>query len=397
VPFGFDLLFEIEVPRPWHGRKERDRFHEAIEQAVFAEQMGFDAVWVVEHHFLAEFAHCSAPEAVLGALAMRTSRIRLGHGVVLMLGELNHPIRVAERAATLDILSDGRLEMGTGRSSSPYQIEAFGADASTTREQWDEGLRLLPRLWASDKLRYQGRFWRWDDEITVLPKPLQRPHPPLWVAATQPATCALAGRMGIGLLCPAIGPPDMFRGHVKAYKDAVATPTDVAGEFVNDAAGLFTVSFLHDDDDRARHLGGSAGLWYINTVAEIYKNDWRGVPLEQVPDAYRYHAEMRRRGRGVNTATGIELGQSGEDTWNPLIDSGAFCVGSPEKVVEKVELYRAAGADRLVSVMQLADLRHEDLMRAIELMGCKVIPAVRELEHKAQEEAGCASSSSPSG
>src|SRR5262249_748933 len=139
--FGFDLLFEIEVPRPWHDRKERDRFHEAIEQAVFAEQMGFDTIWVVEHHFLQEFAHCSAPEALVGALAMRTQRIRLGHGVVLMLGELNHPIRVAERAATLDILSDGRLEMGTGRSSSPYQIEAFGADPRTTREQWEEGLR----------------------------------------------------------------------------------------------------------------------------------------------------------------------------------------------------------------------------------------------------------------
>jgi alkanesulfonate monooxygenase SsuD/methylene tetrahydromethanopterin reductase-like flavin-dependent oxidoreductase (luciferase family) len=311
---------------------------------------------------------------------------------VLMLGELNHPIRVAERAATLDILSDGRLEMGTGRSSSPYQIEAFGADASTTREQWDEGLRLLPRLWASEKFRYEGRFWRWSDEITVLPKPLQKPHPPLWVAATQPATCALAGQMGIGLLCPAIGPPDMFRGHVKAYKDAIAKPIDVVGEYVNDAAGLFTVTFVHEDDDRARHLGGSAGLWYINTVAEIYKNDWRGVPLEQVPDAYRYHAEMRRRGRGVNPATGVELRASSEQTWNELIDSGAFCVGAPEKVVEKIELYRAAGGDRLVSVMQLADLRHEDLMRAIELMGTKVIPAVREIERKQQAPSGALAS-----
>jgi alkanesulfonate monooxygenase SsuD/methylene tetrahydromethanopterin reductase-like flavin-dependent oxidoreductase (luciferase family) len=110
-----------------------------------------------------------------------------------------------------------------------------------------------------------------------------------------------------------------------------------------------------------------------------------------VPDAYRYHAEMRRRGRGVNAATGVELANSGEDTWNGLIDSGAFCVGSPEKVVEKVELYRAAGGDRLVSVMQLADLRHEDLMGAIELMGKKVIPAVRALEAKEQAPPGARS------
>lgn len=380
MPFKFDILFEIEVARPWDGRKERDRFHEALEQAVFAEQMGFDTIWIVEHHFLQEFAHSSAPEVLLGALAMRTTRIRIGHGVVLMLDPINHPIRVAERAATIDILSDGRLEMGTGRSSSPYQVESFGVDPNTTREQWEEGLRLLPKIWASQDMTYEGRFWSWKDKITVLPKPLQKPHPPLWVAATQPDTCRLAGELGIGLLCPAIGPPEMFRGHVKAYKDAVANPIDVAGEFVNDNVGLFTVTFCHDDDEKARYLGGSAGLWYINTVAEIYKNDWRGVPLEEVPDAYKYHAEMRRRGRGVNAATGIELAENDAKSWNDLIDSGAFCVGDPAGVLEKVELYRAAGADRLVSVMQLADLRHEDLMRCIELMGTKVIPRVRELE-----------------
>ena len=380
MAFKFDILFEIEVARPWDEGKERDRFHQALEQAAFAEEMGFDTIWIVEHHFLKEFAHSSAPEVLLGALAMRTSRIRIGHGVVLMLDGLNHPIRVAERAATIDILSDGRLEMGTGRSSSPYQIEAFGVDATTTREQWEEGIKLLPKIWASDDMTYEGEFWNWKDKVTVLPKPLQKPHPPLWVAATQPDTCRMAGEMGIGLLCPAIGPPEMFRGHVSAYKDAVAKPIDVVGDFVNDNVGLFTVTFCHDDDATARSLGGSAGLWYINTVAEIYKNDWRGVPLEEVPDAYKYHAEMRRRGRAVNTATGVELRDDGEKTWNELIDSGAFCVGDPENVLEKVELYRAAGADRLVSVMQLADLRHEDLMRCIELMGTKVIPRVRELE-----------------
>ncbi|MCE2392796.1 MAG: LLM class flavin-dependent oxidoreductase [Proteobacteria bacterium] len=380
MSFKFDLLFEVEVPRPWTEGKEAAKFHQAIEQAVLADRMGFDTVWIVEHHFLKEFAHSSAPEVMLGALAMKTERIRLGHGVVLMLGEVNHPIRVAERAATIDILSNGRFEMGTGRSSSPYQIESIAVDLTNTRAMWEEGLHLLPKLWASQDMTYEGRFYNWSDKITVLPKPIQQPHPPLWVASTQPDTCAIAGEHGIGLLCPAIAPPETFTAHVKNYKDAVANPRQVAGEFVNDAVGLFTVTFCHDDDDRARYLGGSAGLWYINTVAEIYKNDWRGWDLEKVPEEYRYHAEMKRRGRGVNTATGIELRNSEEKTWTDLIDSGAFCVGSPEKVIEKVDLYRRAGADRLVSVMQLADLKHEDLMRSIELMGTEVIPAVRAME-----------------
>ncbi|HEV8298737.1 MAG TPA: LLM class flavin-dependent oxidoreductase, partial [Acidimicrobiales bacterium] len=147
MAFGFDILFEVQVPRPWTDRKERNKFHEAVEQAVFAEQMGFDIAWFVEHHFLAEWAHSSAPEVVLGALTQRTSTIRLGHGVTLLPGAVNHPIRVAERAAMLDIMSEGRLEMGTGRSSSPYQLEAFGVDVTTTREQWQESIRLLPKLW----------------------------------------------------------------------------------------------------------------------------------------------------------------------------------------------------------------------------------------------------------
>jgi alkanesulfonate monooxygenase SsuD/methylene tetrahydromethanopterin reductase-like flavin-dependent oxidoreductase (luciferase family) len=236
-------------------------------------------------------------------------------------------------------------------------------------------------LWTQPgKVNYQGKHYSWKDEITVLPKPVQSPHPPLWVASTQPDTCAIAGEFGLGLLCPAIAPPETFGAHVKSYKDAVAKPGNVVGDFVNDNVGLFTITFCQDDDDQARYLGGSAGLWYINTVAEIYKNDWRGVPLEEVPKEYQYHAEMKRLGRGVNTATGVELKETSEDTWTELIDSGAFCVGSPEKVIEKVNLYRKAGADRLVSVMQLADLKHEDLMRSIELMGTKVIPAIREME-----------------
>ena len=381
MAFKFDLLFEVEVPQPWEPGKEAAKFREAMEQAVFAEQMGFDTIWIVEHHFLKEFAHSSAPEVMLGALAAQTSRIRLGHGVSLMLGEVNHPIRVAERAAMIDILSEGRLEMGTGRSSSAYQVEPFGVDMATTRDQWEEALHLLPRLWTEEDLRYQGRFWKWDDAITVLPRPIQKPHPPLWVAMTQPDTCAIAGDHGIGLLCPAIAPPETFTAHIEAYKKAVANPTQVAGHSVNDEIGMFTVTFCADDDERARHLGGPAGLWYISTVAQIYRNDWRGVPLEQVPDSYRYHVDMKRKRGSANTALGVSLkGEDKEAMWKGFVDSGAFCVGDPDQVIQKVQRYRAAGADRLVSVMQLADLRHEDLMRSIELMGTQVIPKIRASE-----------------
>ncbi|MCW2657391.1 MAG: hypothetical protein JWR06_1584 [Jatrophihabitans sp.] len=388
MSFKIDLLFEVEVPRPWGDGKERDRFHEAIEQAVFADQMGFDTIWFVEHHFLEEAAHSSAPDALLGALTQRTSRARLGFGVALMPGRVNHPIRVAERTAVMDILSDGRLEVGTGRSSSPYQLRAFGVDVANTREEWEEATRLLPQLWTKEKFAYHGRFFDWDDEITVVPRPVQKPHPPLWVASTQPDTCALAGQKGLGLLMPQLGGPDSARESIAAYKAAIAAPTDPLGMFVNDQCALFTCAFTNDDDDRARVLGGQAAMWYLKTLATIYGNDWAGQPLESVPDSYRYHAEVRRKGL-VSGGT-LQTGMRGRDldsadAYEKMIDSGAFCVGDPQQVLRNIERYRAAGADRLVCVMQLADLRHDDLMRSIELFGTSIIPAIRAIE--AQEEA----------
>jgi alkanesulfonate monooxygenase SsuD/methylene tetrahydromethanopterin reductase-like flavin-dependent oxidoreductase (luciferase family) len=378
VSFEFDILFEVQVPRPWTDGKERNRFHEAVEQVVFAEQMGFNIAWFVEHHFLAEWAHSSAPEVVLGALTQRTSTIRLGHGVTLLPGAVNHPIRVAERAAMLDIMSDGRLEMGTGRSSSPYQLEAFGVDVATTREQWQESIRLLPKLWTEEDFSYHGRFYSWDDKVTVVPRPVQKPHPPLWVAATQADTCQMAGEYGIGLLMPALNSPDKLAPQVKVYKDAIANATDPAGMFINDQCALFAVTSCNDDDDFARTVGGSAALWYVDTIKEIYSNDWRGTPLDQVPDSYRAHVAARQSGAsgaGNFTAAIPEISDS-RQVIDQFIEAGAFLVGDPDRVIDNVRKYRAIGGDRLVCVMQLADLRHDDIMRSIELFGTKVMPAI---------------------
>jgi alkanesulfonate monooxygenase SsuD/methylene tetrahydromethanopterin reductase-like flavin-dependent oxidoreductase (luciferase family) len=326
---------------------------------------------------------------VLGALSQRTSRIRLGHGVTLLPGAVNHPIRVAERAAMLDIMSDGRLEMGTGRSSSPYQLEAFGTEVATTREQWEESIKLLPVLWAKENVSYHGRFFSWDDKVTVVPKPVQRPHPPLWVAATQPETCRIAGEKGIGLLMPALSAPEQLRAGVESYKAAVADPVDQVGQIKTDQASLFSLTFCHDDDDRARVIGGSAALWYLETIKEIYSNDWKGVPLEQIPESYRAQAEARRKGAAGPGTIGAEVTEVGSDAAklpaviDGFIDSGAFCVGDPARVVRNVRKYMDVGGDRMVAIMQMADIPHDDIMRSIELFGTKVIPEIRRDEQRA--------------
>ena len=194
----FDLLYELQMPKPHDERSEWRCYQEALEQIELADRLGYDTVWEVEHHFLTEFAHSSAPEVFLAAVAQRTKRIRLGHGVVLLPHRFNHPIRVAERVAALDILSDGRVEFGTGRSSQ-FEQAGFEVDTDLSREMWQESLEMIPRMWTEDPFEHAGRFVTVPPR-SILPKPLQKPHPPIWMAATSPQSWEIAGRNGIGIL-----------------------------------------------------------------------------------------------------------------------------------------------------------------------------------------------------
>ena len=156
----FGLFYEIPVPRPWTAHAERDALHAVVDQAVRGEQVGFTHVWTVEHHFLDEFSHCSAPEVLYGAIAARTSRIKIGHGVRLLPAPYNHPLRVAEMAATLDCLCDGRLEFGTGRSSTRAELEGFGIDPDDTRGMWEEALEVVIGAWTNEVFEHHGRYFQ---------------------------------------------------------------------------------------------------------------------------------------------------------------------------------------------------------------------------------------------
>ncbi|MCH8850392.1 MAG: LLM class flavin-dependent oxidoreductase, partial [Chloroflexi bacterium] len=195
----FSVLYEIEKVQPWGEDGQRRAFEEAMEQIKLAERVGFHCVWEVEHHFMGEFSLSSAPEVFLAAVSQNTSTIRIGHGVVLLPFGYNHPIRVAERAATLDIVSNGRLEFGTGRSATAFEMDPFGVDPETNRDEWDEAIRMIPKMWTQDE-------FSWDSERmkiptrNVVPKPLQKPHPPMWMAGTQPSSAVLAAERGLGFL-----------------------------------------------------------------------------------------------------------------------------------------------------------------------------------------------------
>ncbi|MCZ6874175.1 MAG: LLM class flavin-dependent oxidoreductase, partial [bacterium] len=217
----FGLMYEIQIPKPWRVRSEYDAYQQVVAQVQLGEREGFSSCWTVEHHFLSEYSHCSAPEVLYGYLAAKTSTIRIGHGVALLPFPYNHPVRVAERVATLDILSNGRVEFGTGRSGTIIELEGFGIPPDETRPRWEEALDMIPKMWTQETFSYQGTYFN-IPERSIVPKPLQKPHPPIWMAATSSESHEIAGHKGIGLLSlTTLLTPDDILSRVTRYREAL--------------------------------------------------------------------------------------------------------------------------------------------------------------------------------
>jgi alkanesulfonate monooxygenase SsuD/methylene tetrahydromethanopterin reductase-like flavin-dependent oxidoreductase (luciferase family) len=373
----FDLLYELQSPKPHDERSEWRCYKEALEQIELADRLGFDTVWAVEHHFLTEFAHCSAPEVFLTAAAARTTRIRIGHGVVLLPSKFNHPIRIAERAAALDIVSDGRLEFGTGRSSQ-YEQAGFEIDTEQSRDMWQESLEMVPRMWTEDPFEHRGRFVSVPPR-SIIPKPLQKPHPPIWMAATSPQSWEIAGRNGIGILGLTIfvSVPQL-QDRVRAYRAALAQAKPV-GKFINDRIGAFTIVHVAETRRQAiangatdaainyllyafRILGGGAnpgdaGMRREQAAEEIKSTPYRDLIAKEYPIIVKM--------------------MKNECTFEDLDQEDMVIVGSVDECIRKVERYQQAGLDHFIALMQADRIPHDKVMRSIELFAKEIIPRFR--------------------
>jgi len=362
TPLDFGLFYEIPVARPWHARSEYDAYHDVIAQAVRGEQVGFTHFWTVEHHFLSEFSHCSAPEALYGAIAARTKTLRIGHGVRLLPFPYNHPIRAAEMAAVLDIVSDGRLEFGTGRSSTRDELEGFGIDPQDTRPMWEEALDVVVGAWTSDVFSWEGRYFKVPPR-RVHPKPIQQPHPPIWVASTNPGSHELAGRKGLGLLSFTIGvPPSELAERIAIYRRALRDAKP-AGKFVNGRAATFTMVHCAETSAEARANAAESVMWYFRKSLELIGS----VAAWQ---------EGRELGTYAYTQSLRDL-DTGTVTFDMLDEMGAVIVGDPARCIERVRQYCEAGCDQLLCLMQPHAIARQRVMRSIELFGAHVIPAFR--------------------
>jgi luciferase family oxidoreductase group 1 len=352
----------VAVPYPgtWSPGAEHAGYHEAVAQAVLAEQVGFTHVWAVEHHFLEEFSHCSAPEVFLAYLAARTTTLRLGHGVRLLPFPYNHPLKVAEQASVLDLLCDGRLEVGTGRSATRLEMEGFRVDPANTRSMWLEALDVIVGAWTEDVFEWKGE-WFDVPPRAVLPKPFQRPHPPLWVAGTSADSHELAGELGLGMLSFTIlvELSELAR-RVKLYRDGLqrAKPK---GKFVNAQCAVYTIVHCAETNEEARaNLEEPLMTFTRMNAGDIMAGFVRWLdPKEPTYDYFK-------------ALTGLAV----EDiTFDLMSDNDMVIVGDPDECARKVRRYFSeADIDQLICQMKIVGVPHEKVMRSIELFGKHVIP-----------------------
>ena len=240
----FGVFYEHQLPRPWKRGDELELFQNALEQCEFADQVGIDYVWEVEHHFLEEYSHSSAPEVFLAAVSQRTQNIRLGHGIIQTAPQYNHAVRTAERGATLDLVSKGRVDFGSGESSSTGELGGFGVDPATRREAWEEGLSVaLRRMTEEPFTGHDGRFCKLPPR-NVVPKPVQQPHPPLWVACSRVDTLRLAARKGLGGLTFAFIDLEDAQSWVRDYQKILVEECVPIGHAVNTDVACVTNMML---------------------------------------------------------------------------------------------------------------------------------------------------------
>jgi alkanesulfonate monooxygenase SsuD/methylene tetrahydromethanopterin reductase-like flavin-dependent oxidoreductase (luciferase family) len=372
----FGIFYEHQLPRPWEEGSELELVQNALEQVELADKLGFDVVWEVEHHFLEEYSHSSAPEVFLAGCSQRTKNIRLGHGIVQTAPGYNHPARTAERLATLDLISNGRVEFGSGESSSEAELGGFLVDPATKREAWLEGLEVVLRCMTETPFTgVDGKFVQMPPR-NVVPKPVQKPHPPLWVACSRRDTILLAAEKGIGALTFAFIDPEEARNWVADYEKTLAEKAVPVGQQVNHNIACVTQMMCHPDEQTAlergleggNFFGYSLGHYYIFGEHEPGKTDVWAEYIErrgQHGFSPEIEAAVAQERLGAKVASGDQTGLRG-------------ATGTPDQIREYLERFEQAGVDQVIFVLQAGKNRHEHICESLELFGRQVMPAFKE-------------------
>ena len=357
----FGLFYEHQIPRPWHDGAEHKLFQDALAQVELADTLGFDYIWEVEHHFLEEYSHSSAPEVFLAACSQRTTQIRLGHGIVLMPPAYNHPARVAERIATLDLVSNGRVEWGTGESASHIELGGFNVDPKCKREMWAECTRETAKMMTQSPYSgYDGQYFSMPPR-NVVPKPLQTPHPPPWVACSSRDSLRYAAKYGLGALTFAFVDADEAKFWVEEYYEIFEKECEPLTQQVNPNIAMVSGFSCHDNEETAVARGLDGLRFFRFALAHYYHN---GSQIPGETDIWRLYKQT---------------------TQDPA--EGRAGIGTPDQVREHLEIMEDAGVDQVVFIQQAGENRHEDICESLELFAERVLPdfKARDAAHVAKK------------
>ena len=345
----FGIFYEHQLPRPWVADSELRLFQDALDQVELADRLGIDSAWEVEHHFLEEYSHSSAPEVFLAAASQRTKRIRLGHGIVLMPPGYNHPARVAERIASLDLVSGGRVDWGTGESASRAELEGFGIDPAERRAMWRETVEQTANMLVMDPYPgYSGRYFSMPTR-NVVPKPVQKPHPPLWVACSNRETIKLAAQLGIGALTFAFIDPAEAKHWVDDYYRTLKNECVPIGHTVNANIAMVTGFSCHEDEQEARRRGLDGFQFF-------------GFAL-----GHHYIFGTHKPGR-------TNIWEMYETARSAMPDIPGRGIGTPEQLRKHLRAFSDVGVDQVVFIQQGGKNRHQHICESLELFASRVMP-----------------------
>ncbi len=355
----FGIFYEHQLPRPWAEGAEEKLLHEALDQVELADELGIDFAWEVEHHFLEEYSHSSAPEVFLAACSQRTKNIRLGHGIMLMLPGYNHPARAAERIATLDLVSRGRVEWGTGMSASRSELEGFGINPEERHLIWKESTEQAANMLVMDPYPgFEGKYFSMPVR-NVVPKPAQKPHPPLWMACSNRNTIRLAAQNGIGALTFAFFDPEEAKQWVQEYYDTFKRECVPIGHAVNPNIAMVAGFSCHPDAEEARRRGIDGFRFFQFALGHFY--------------GFGRHTPGRTNIWEKFVAVREQLGTE-------VLGAGAGCIGSPEQLRASLRKFQDAGVDQTVFIQQGGNNRHEHICDSLKCFAKEVMPEFREGE-----------------
>ena len=356
MEFGFFAQGAVPEPLRQHNPQlEHDRLMDSVEIAVRSEEWGFKYAWASEHHFLTEYSHMAAPEVWGAFVGARTSTLHVGSAITNTTPVVNHPVRVAEQVATLNHLTQGRYEFGTGRGSSATEMGGFGVtNWDETRDMWQETLREFTKMWAMDRYSHDGQYFSMP-ERNVVPKLYNPTPPPMWVAAGNPETFEIAGRNGLGVLCFAFGPPlkSKIPGAVQTYRGVIGDCDPVTG-YANDNILCVTNMICCENRNDAFKLASEIGMSYYHSQVLKWLDTFprpQGVPVwpELIPEP---------------TPDEVEA----------LAATGAIIAGDPDDCARGVEVYESIGIDQLVFSPLTTQISLEDSLASFELFGKQVLP-----------------------